>query len=425
MKKKIMTALLAMLVLFPKTSRADLDILSIAQDALKTFQEKANTLVQQYIGVQVNLQELALNRDAVSNLRDSVKNQLEAKANKFIGDAKDAAWAGVKEFFNTQMSSVTLPGINTAISLGPYTSPEMKQKVGKSYMKRTNVNNDVLVTKAQDERNNNLMVENLAIIYANALVTRKKMMEEEAGDSEDENAEEKTEENDETSNNSDVSTVQFRYAQTARHASYLWMQLLRFESTYRKSSNEMLITQGRQDDISEIIGKNEDEVDTQGLEDTAADIAKSRKSVDVLALREQWDSGVEALKRGDYAGVLGSAGKAYDIGAVEGNKDLNNMVQQGVSGAGAAYNNAKNGNWGGVTSGVGNSVGTMIGGNAGAETGALGDFVGGGINVGKSGGDANQVFDNLLNNGGIKSGLGKLSGMNEGASSQNTNGQQK
>lgn len=404
MKKKIATVLVALLVLFPKTSRADLDVLSIIQDAIKVFQEKANTLVQGYLGIQVNLQELTINRDIVSNLRDSVKSQLKAKAQMFVVDAKHAAWDGAKEFFNSQMSAVTLPGINTSVSLGPYTSPIMKQKVGKSYMKRTNINNDVKVNTEQDFRNNNLMVENLAIIYANALVTRKKMMDEEGGDENEDGSEE----NEEGTSNPDVNTVQFRYGQTARHAAYLWMQTLRFESTYHKALSEMRITDKRQDDISEIIGVSEDEMDTEGLEDVGADIAETRTAVDLLALRDQWDRGADALKNGDFAGVLNAAGTAYGIGAVEGNQDIARAVQRSTDGAGAAYNNIRDGNWSGVASGVGNTVGDVMGGNNGMEVGALGDFVGGGIDIVNAGGDANEVFDHLMTNGDIQSGLSKL-----------------
>ena len=413
MKKKIATIFVAMLVLFPKTSRADLDVLSIVQDAIKVFQEKANTLVQGYIGIQVNLQELALNRDILGSLRDQVKDQLEDKARTIVADAKDAAWEGAKEFFNSQMSSVTLPGINTAISLGPYTSPIMKQKVGKSYMKRKNINNDVKVMQQQDFRNNNLMVENLAIIYANALVTRKKMMMEEGGD--DENDEGGSEEDEEGATNPDVSTVQFRYGQAARHAAYLWMQLLRFESTYHKAFSEMRITESRQDDISEIVGKNEDELDTEGLEDVAAEIAGERESVDILALRNRWKSGVEALKDGDYAEALRTAGDAYGGLSVAGNKDIADMVQRGAYGAGRAYNNVRDGDWSDLSSDAANTVGGMIGGNTGAGVGAIGDFVGGGIDIGTGGGNANDVFDNLMTNGGIQDGLSKLGDLDTSA----------
>ena len=420
MKKKIATLMMAMLVLFPKTSRADLDVLSIVQDGLKVFQEKANTVIQGYIGVQVNLQEIALNRNMLGTLRDTVKDQVQAKVSGFINDAKNAAIDGAKELFNSQLSSVTLPGLNTSISLGPYTSPVLKQKVAKTYMKRTKQKSDVLVIAKQDDRNNRMMVENLAAIYANALVKRKQLIDETAENPETSSPAEAVcnfpksddnssgEEGDSSAENSDVSTLQYRYVQTACFANYRWLEMLRFETTYRKAFSELLMTGGRVDDISEIVGKEEQDIETDGMEDIGAEVIGERKAVDILALKEQWDAGLNAMKNGDYAGALNAAGAAYGIGAVEGNQDIVKIVQTGVSGVGNAYNAAKDGNWSGVVSTVGNSVGNSVGGNIGGEVGAAGNIVSGVMDVVSGGGNANEVFDNLMTNNGIQAGLSDL-----------------
>lgn len=417
MKKKIATLMATILVLFPKTSHADLDVLSIVQDTLKVFQEKANTVIQGYIGIQVNLQDIALNRDILGSLRDTVKDQVQSKVTGLINDAKSAAIDGAKEVFNKQLSAVTLPGLNTSVSLGPYTSPVLKQKVAKSYIKRTNQKSDVIVNAKQDERNNKLMVENLAGIYSNALVKRKELIDEGMEEHETTSPAEavcnlpKSEEsadNDASAENNDVNTVQFRYIQTACFANYRWLELLRFESTYSKALSEIQITNGQVDDISEIIGTEESEMDTQGLEDIGAEVIGERKAVDILALKDQWDSGKRALENGDYAGALGAAASAYGIGAVEGNQDIANIVQTGAAGAGNAYNAAKDGNWSGVVNATGNAVGNSLGGNAGGEVGAAGNIISGGMDVISGGGNANEVFDNLMTNNGIQAGLDGL-----------------
>lgn len=404
MKKKIAALLVAILVLFPKTSRADLDVLSIIQDALKVFQEKANTVIQGYIGIQVNLQDIAMNRNIVGALRDSVKDQLREKANTIVGDLKNAAMEGAQEFVNHQLSSVMLPGLNNSISLGPYTSPVLKQKVAKSYVKRKNQKSDVIVNLKQDDRNNAEMVKNLAIIYSNALTRRKQLIDREKIGC-DTNV---IEDSEDGAENPDVSTLQYNYGLTSRRANCRWLEILKFEATYRKAMGELYLTSARVDDISEIAGTEESEIDTEGLEDIEAEVIGERKSVDVLALKDQWNSGKEALKNGDYAGALNAAASAYGIGAVEGNQNVVDIVRSGAAGAGDAYNSARDGNWSGVVSGVGGTVGSSVGGNIGSEIGATGNLIGGGMNVISSGGNANEVFDNLMTNGNIQSGLSDL-----------------
>ena len=84
MTKKIATLLATMLILFPKISRADLDVLSIVQDNFKVFEEKASTVLEQYKGYQVKLQELSLNRDIVSNLRDNVEQEIRQETQNIV-----------------------------------------------------------------------------------------------------------------------------------------------------------------------------------------------------------------------------------------------------------------------------------------------------------------------------------------------------
>ena len=423
MKKKIATLAVALLVLFPKTSRADLDVLSIVQDNLKVFQEKASTIIQGYVGIQVNLQEIALNRDMLGALRDTVKDQVQAKVAGIINDAKVAAVDGAKEVFNRQLSSVTLPGLNTSVSLGPYTSPVLKQKVAKSYVKRKNQKSDVVVNVKQDDRNNRMMVENLAIIYSNALVKRKQLLGEAAEDSETPSPAEAvcnfpkptanggSDGGDDSSDNSDVSILQYRYVQTACFANYRWLEMLRFESTYRKALSELYMTTGRVDDIAEIVGTEEKDINAEGLADIGAEVVGERKAIDLLALKDQWDSGKNAFESGDYAGALSAAGAAYGIGSVEGNQNIADIVKTGTTGAGNVYNAAKDGNWGDVVNSTGHAVGDSLGGNTGSEIGATGSIISGGMGVISSGGNANDVFDNFMTDGRIQSGLSDFSNL--------------
>lgn len=248
MRKKIATLLVALLVLFPKTSKADLDILSIFEDALKTFQEKMNTVVHTYLGYQINLQELTMNGDIVNQLKSQVQSELQSRGAAFLQNATSGLASDFPEFLNTRLSGVSLPGINSHLNLGSYVSPQLKQQIGQAYFKRQNVNNDVQVNMALDLQNNNLQVDNLGVIFANALVNRKRLMTETANIKKEDEEEQK---------NPDVKTVMWRYGEILRRANHRWLEILSFEAAYRKTLSEMLLTGVRIDDLSEIIGEDE------------------------------------------------------------------------------------------------------------------------------------------------------------------------
>ena len=94
MKKKIATILaIAIMTLLPSTAKADLDVLSIVQDEITSITQKVDAVIKQYVNVQANLQELSLNRNIVSQIRDKVKTELKAKTQQFYKDVKDMAMA--------------------------------------------------------------------------------------------------------------------------------------------------------------------------------------------------------------------------------------------------------------------------------------------------------------------------------------------
>lgn len=452
MKKKIATLLVVLLVLFPKTSRADLDVLSIFEDVLKTFQEKMNTVVHTYLGYQINLQELALNGDIVEQLKSKVKGELDTRANAVLGDLKNQANSSFMEFLNTRLNNVSLPGITSGINLGSYVSPQLKQQVGLTYFKRQNVQNDVQVTVAADLKNNNLLVDNLGVIFANGLVNRKKLMTETANIKEEDEKEEA---------NPDVNTVKWRYGEILRRANHRWLEIMGFEAAYRKALSEMQMTGGRMDDISEIIGEDE----KKAMENMAANATQTGNPLNAtnpLGAMNPMDFGSmisnfgENIKNGNYAEAFGSAAGLYTNapGSREGISNTLGAVTTGLGAAQNAYNNASSGNTGGALSaltggvgsltgnetiggaagGVGSAVnsalqgdwgnavaggastaGGAVGGNAGNDIGALGSIAGGGLDVAKQGGNVEQVLGNTANNGGINNGVQALGNNNNGA----------
>lgn len=577
MTKKIATLLAVMLILFPKISRADLDVLSIVQDNFKVFEEKAATVLEKYKGYQVSLQELSLNRDIVSSLRDNVEQEIRQETQNIADNAKGMAIEGVREFANSRLSTVTLPGLDTSASFGPYATPELKQKTAVAYLRRSNIANDIEVNVEQEKRTNNELIENLANIYANALVTRKRIMKEmgdynsarnlsaeEAAQAHDayqfsiDNGEsesirnqaqhyqdvlnEATEENamndDDDTNNPDVNTVQFRYGQVARRANHRWLEIWNLEANYYLQLAKLYESTKRVGDIDQIIGAEEEDVDRTGMDDIGEAINAKRKKIEVSPSKllvegiKQVPNIKSSMKSGNIAGVFSSAGEAFgnsvndvdegnkikalmagggaimqgtfnndwsgvaagggsvagavvggntgriistasigagntynnirnndwggaissagvatgnaiggsagDIVAISsmgagtvyhGVKDgdwsgvvstsgaaigtaiggvAGNIVSTSATGAGNVYKGISDGNWGNVINDAGNAAGGIVGGTTGEMIGATGNIVSGGINVGVTGGNANEVFDNITGNGGIQGGLGRL-----------------
>ena len=444
MKKKIATLLVALLVLFPKTSRADLDILSIFQDVLKTFQEKMNTVVHTYLGYQINLQELALNGNIVEQLKSQVKQELDARSAAFLGDLKNQAGSAFNEFLNTRLNNVSLPGVASGVNLGSYVSPQLKQQVGLTYFKRQNVQNDVQVTVATDLKNNNLLVENLAIIFANGLVNRKKLMDEAASIKEEDDKQEK----EDKESNPDVNTVKWRYGEALRRANHRWLEIMGFEAAYRKTLSEMLMTGGRIDDISEIIGEDE----KKAMENMASGANQPNNPLGGINPADLGNIGKNILndiKNGNYSNAFNNAAGLYSNsqGSREGVNNVLGQVSTGLGSAQNAYNNAASGNIGGAVGAAAGGAGTLsgsqavagaaggagnalnsalsgdwnnaisggaataggaVGGTTGNDVGALGSIAGGVAGVASQGGNLEQIIGNTANNGGINSGINAL-----------------
>ena len=457
MKKKIATLLVALLVLFPKTSRADLDVLSIFQDVLKTFQEKMNTVVHTYLGYQINLQELALNGNIVEQLKAQVKNELNARSAAFLGDLKNQAGSAFNEFLNTRLSNVSLPGIASGVNLGEYVSPQLKQQIGLTYFKRQNVQNDVQVTVATDLKNNNLLVENLAIIFANGLVNRKKLMDEAASIKEEDDKQEK----DDKESNPDVNTVKWRYGEALRRANHRWLEIMSFEAAYRKTLSEMLMTGGRIDDISEIISEDEQKA-MENMANNPNQQGNPLNTNNPLGGINPADLGnigkniLNDIKNGNYSNAFNNAAGLYSnsAGSREGVNNVLGQVSTGLGSAQNAYNNAASGNIGGAVGAAAGGAGTLsgseavagaaggagsalnsalsgdwnkaisggaataggaVGGTTGNEVGALGSIAGGAAGVATQGGNLEQIIGNTANNSGIRNGINALGNGNQNA----------
>ena len=454
MKKKIATILaIAMMTLLPSTAKADLDVLSIIQDEITAITQKVDAVVKQYVNIQANLQELSLNRNIVSQIRDKVKTELKAKAKQFYKDMKDMAMAEGMMFLKSSLSSISLPGIGQYVDMGAFVNPKLQVAVGQTYLKRQHKHDDIKYIAAKDETSNNLMVDNAATLFANSLVRREEV-----------SACEKK--NDELKNMADVNSVKNKYYETVWNAHHRWLKISEAMSAYKKMKNEGELNQGNIDDVSDITGTLEDEEEKEedASTNTIMEMMQKQREANSKALSEGITSTIKSIKDGDAAGALSNAlgnaanvygnapgswdsvtkglqsaatgvqtlnnmnrdaqsgnwggmlndamGGAGNIVSQNGGGDVGGILSNAAGGAGSSLNSALSGNWGDAIRNAGAGAGSAVGGagneTLGAAISAGGSLADVGIDAANAGGNLGNVLDNTVGNGQAMGALGNL-----------------
>ena len=483
MNKNILAIFIAVaLVVFPKPSKADIDVISNVQKTINAVTEKVEALVKQYTQIQAKLQDLSLNRDIVSQLKDKVKSELKSQAMAFYGDLKDMAMAEGMAFLKSSLSSVSLPGIGQYIDLGGFINPKLTVAVGKTYLKKKHKKNDVQSTIAQDERSNNLMIDNLAILFANSLVRRKQIIDEdpcscvaEAGKDCSEEKQKCEDQEKEFNEMNDVNVVKNKQYGVMLNANHRWLKIKEAVALYAKMSAEAMMNQGNIDDISAITGEIEEEEEED--EDDSADELEAlmQNKINPLDLTDSIKGSLDKIKNGDFSGAFSDAmGTATNLyGNAPGSwDDVTKAMQEVTTGAEAlnnAYHNAENGNWGGALNsalggagnivgstgneglgdifnnaagGAGNALNSALSGNWGAaignaasgagnavsgsgndvlgsSIGAAGSLVDVGIDAVNSGGNLGDIIDNTVGNSQAQGALNALYGAYDAQNTQN------
>ncbi len=481
MNKKVLAIFVAaVLVIFPKTSRADLDTLANLEDLVTSSFSKVNAFVKQYTQIQAGLQELSLNRNIVSQLKDKVKSELKSRAMGFYNDLKDEVMAEGMMFLKTSLSSVSLPGIGQYIDLGGFVNPKLTVAVGKTYLKKKHKKNDVQSTVAQDERSNNLMIDNLAVMFANSLVHRKQIIDEDPcscvdGDGRDcsEEKEKCKEQEDEFNSLNDINVVKNKQYVVMLNANHRWLKIKEVVAMYAKMQGEAMMNQGNIDDISAITGEIEEEEEEE--DNTDAVQALMQNKINPLDLANNVKGSLEKIKNGDYtgafAGAMGTAtdlygngpgswesvtkamqevttgaealnnayhnaesgnwggalnsamGGAGDIIGSTGNESLGNVFNNASGGAGNALNSALNGNWGDAIGNAAGGAGSAVSGSGndvlGSSIGAAGSLVDVGMDAANSGGNLGDILNNTVGNSQAQGALGALYGAYDAQNTQN------
>ena len=345
MQNKLILVFAAMLLLFPKVLKADIEFLSLASDKIRTFEAEITTKLETYHYLQGKLQALNLNRSIVDQIRERVDSELKSRALKFYNDASGELKSRAIEFLNSKLSNVALPGLAQNVNFGPLVTPQLQSAIGLSYVRQRKIKDDVRQTIAQDIKSNKLIVENMATLYANALVARKRIIDEQ-----------KELEKEEETEATDLPTLLEDYSRIQRRANHRWINILALYANDMQQEGEAMITNFQVDDIEDITGP----------------LTSSYIS-----------TGVNLPKGKDISGIVNTIEDARSI-----------------------YENAKHGNWGNVISAASQNGGEIVGNTGdkdlGNDIGVLGNIVGSTVSNTQSDSDGINIFRNTV--GGIANG---------------------
>lgn len=327
MKNKIVLIYSAVLALSPFVAWADLDPSTLIQDKINVYQEELNKITKEYIGQEVNLQQMINSRDKLGELKKLGKNFVIDQAMQYGSKIK--------------IRSVAKKGLSKAIK-GSVATPQLSRLVGRKMTKKVSESNDAAKARQYKEEMNDLVIENVATMFAKALVLRRAIMNE----TESIEEEEKTE-------LTDLTQIEDAYKVVANRANGRWKTILDAQSNYY----------GQQATIS-MIGisvdkkEEEEEAKTAGDDLSADDASDGKGNMSVTDLYKKGKDTVGNIKSGNYGAALGNLGEATSgVGA--------GTVGSYIGKAGNLYNTGEN------------TVGQVKSGNYGAAAGtALGGVVG-------------------------------------------------
>ena len=167
MNKQIRYIFLFMIILYPIPAKADIDFVSLIQEKIDTVQSKVEQVTNEYVG--------DLSKEDLKKFTRGDFSSLKEKGASFLTEQAKLVGKSIADDMLAQY--VYADEIGEKIK-GSTANPELVSAISNNMARKTKVANDVQVTKEHNERINNMLVENIASMYATSLVKRKKLMNE-------------------------------------------------------------------------------------------------------------------------------------------------------------------------------------------------------------------------------------------------------
>ena len=354
MRTKITVVCSAIIALFPYASFADFDPTTFVQDQLITHQEQINTIIKNYTGKELDMQQL-------TNSPNKLKNLKKAGIKLAIGSATKYAPQMI-------IRTKVLKGISGKVK-GNFATPELAAAVNNEMARNDQVNNDIQKARERRKKLNKLQVQNVSILYAKALVTRRSIINEtEQLDEEEKQLKELIEDcSGSSSGESDsgrceglIPILTKSYAQTVDRANARWRSILDFTANYygQKASIEYLGVSISRADKDEQAAEDAAKKGQANSSDLASGLQSGNGAnplLDPNKGKDLFNKGKDVygkVKSGNYGGALG------EVGGVAGDYGLGKAGDY-ISKAGSTYDkgkntveDVKNGNYGGALSNV-------------------------------------------------------------------------
>ena len=367
MRTKITVVCSAIIALFPYASFADFDPTTFVQDQLITHQEQINTIIKKYTGKELDMQQL-------TNSPDKLKNLKKAGIKLAIGSATKYAPQMI-------IRTKVLKGISGKVK-GNFATPELAAAVNNEMARNDQVNDDIQKARERRKKLNKLQVQNVSILYAKALVTRRSIINEtEQLDEEEKQLKELIEDcSGSSSDGSDsgrceglIPILTKSYAQTVDRANARWRSILDFTANYygQKASVEYLgvsISRVDKDEKAAEDAAKKGQANSSNLASGLQSGNGANPLLDPNKGKDLFNKGKDVygkVKSGNYGGALG------EVGGVAGDYGLGQAGDY-ISKAGSTYDkgkntveDVKNGNYGGALSEVGGVAGDYGLGKAG------------------------------------------------------------
>ena len=354
MRTKITVVCSAIIALFPYASFADFDPTTFVQDQLITHQEQINTIIKKYTGKELDMQQL-------TNSPDKLKNLKKAGIKLAIGSATKYAPQMI-------IRTKVLKGISGKVK-GNFATPELAAAVNNEMARNDQVNDDIQKARERRKKLNKLQVQNVSILYAKALVTRRSIINEtEQLDEEEKQLKELIEDcSSSSSDGSDsgrceglIPILTKSYAQTVDRANARWRSILDFTANYygQKASVEYLgvsISRVDKDEKAAEDAAKKGQANSSNLASGLQSGNGANPLLDPNKGKDLFNKGKDVygkVKSGNYGGALG------EVGGVAGDYGLGQAGDY-ISKAGSTYDkgkntveDVKNGNYGGALSNV-------------------------------------------------------------------------
>ena len=367
MRTKITVVCSAIIALFPYASFADFDPTTFVQDQLITHQEQINTIIKKYTGKELDMQQL-------TNSPDKLKNLKKAGIKLAIGSATKYAPQMI-------IRTKVLKGISGKVK-GNFATPELAAAVNNEMARNDQVNNDIQKARERRKKLNKLQVQNVSILYAKALVTRRSIINEtEQLDEEEKQLKELIEDcSGSSSDGSDsgrceglIPILAKSYAQTVDRANARWRSILDFTANYygQKASIDYMgvsISRADKDEQAAEDAAKKGQANSSNLASGLQSGNGANPLLDPNKGKDLFNKGKDVygkVKNGNYGGALG------EVGGVAGDYGLGQAGDY-ISKAGSTYDkgrntveDVKNGNYGGALSEVGGVAGDYGLGQAG------------------------------------------------------------